>query len=128
MTEDQLKEVKIAWARGETVQYLYGHSGNQEWLDWKIKNGINFEHSHGWRVKQKTIMINGIEVPAPLRKVEIGQQVFYIEITTDDLVLVETVKLPSGWDYWLSLGIIHSTYEAAKIHAKALLSFTDGTK
>ena len=93
-------------------------------LRW-IAVDTSFDYTPYFRIKRKTININGIEVPEPMREEP--------EFNTDYWVAdpVETGgETACIWDNmeadkrWLSLGLCHLTQEAATIHAKALLSFT----
>lgn len=76
-------------------------------------------------IKQRTININGFEVPAPLHtKPEDGTTYFKPSIKNAH------VPVPFRWyglksdDDNLSAGLVHLTKEAAILHATALLSFT----
>lgn len=109
MTNDQIQEIKMALSRGEVVKFIFSP-------------GVE------WRVKPKTININGYEVPEPLRTVSKGRYVFYVSIETIPSAIGIQVKDEQQWEEWLRLGIVHATREAAELHAKALLSFTDGSK
>jgi hypothetical protein len=82
-----------------------------------------------YRRKPRTININGIEVPEPVREpLKEGDAYYYVSF--DSLFTGYAVQ-PSLWygaagvsQLRLDKGIIHLTQEAAKIHANALLSFT----
>lgn len=125
MTNDQIKEVKMAWARGEVVQYK--NEGGL-WSDWGYDNELVLVlPSTEWRVRPRTIMINGHEVPKPLHTITDGQSYFYpalgIGILNDHYSQGCAVTLQRLRD-----GILHSSIENAELHAKALLSFTDGSR
>jgi len=75
-----------------------------------------------YRRKLKTILINGIEVPEPLRVAPSkGTQIWYVGVELAN---------HSTWEGYphqynnLQNGGIHLTKEAAELHAKALRSFT----
>jgi hypothetical protein len=74
-----------------------------------------------------TININGIEVPEPERKeLNDGDEYWCALIIDDDSTSVRYVWDSDSLDRTsLSRGLIHRTREAAEIHAKALLSFTE---
>jgi hypothetical protein len=88
-----------------------------------------------YRRKPRTIHINGIEVPEPCREPLEGVTHYYMP----DLVESaggSSSGLSSGWVWsaWdddevdharLKAGIVHLTKEAAEMHAKALVSFTE---
>lgn len=79
-----------------------------------------------WKIKQKTININGFEVPEPLfEKPEIGTE-YYVPDMNSRNSFVDSftwVNDPIDKDYF-EKGLVHLTEEAAELHAKALLSFT----
>ena len=80
-----------------------------------------------YRRKKQTININGYEVPEPERvQPEIGVEYFTPMAGYGD---IEKHKWEGdGVDIkWLNQGVVHLTSDAAKLHLKALLSFTDGT-
>lgn len=75
--------------------------------------------------KPRTININGYEVPEPVRsKPESGAEVFMVNLNNSQPVTVTffiaDVDTPA-----LKHGLLHTTREAAELHAKALLSFTN---
>ena len=84
-----------------------------------------------YRRKPRTIHINGIEVPEPCREPLACDTKYYMP------ALVWSVDdLNGGWfgSEWgdddidhtrLNSGIVHLTKEAAALHARALLSFTE---
>jgi len=104
------------------------------WERWECNNGwgwSSLEAHPRWlydveyRRKRRTISINGIEVPEPVREpLEEGQHFYLVDFFG---------KLSTHWIWagdavdfkWLKLGMIHLTQEAAEIHCKALLSFTE---
>lgn len=79
-----------------------------------------------YRVKPRTITINGREVPEPLRAIpEIG-----VMYWIPRLAVSEGAVGPWQWSgdkadkTALSRGLVHLTEEGARAHAEALLSFT----
>jgi hypothetical protein len=83
-----------------------------------------------YRRKPKVIIINGFEVPEPVREPLKHGQEYYIPIIAD---LFGESK-PYAQFIWtgtrienslLSRGLIHLPKEAAAIHARAILSFTE---
>lgn len=93
-----------------------------EWID--VCANPNFA-SGEYRIKPRTININGFEVPEPaLDPLERGKKFFKIDLERDELC-DEYIWHGDHFDnHWLSLGVVHLTREAAQLHAKALLSFT----
>lgn len=116
---DKHKEIKQAWANGETVQTLHG----DKWFDWGCSDRIDLSLRSVWRVKPKTININGYEVPEPLRCPPKSGEVLYLV----GLDWVEAKHPTHVSDIWYEHGLVHSTPEAAETHRKALLSFTNNT-
>ena len=114
------KDVIIAWANGENIQCW-----NNELQAWRDLCQPSFNSDVKFRVKPKTISINGIEVPAPeQQELSEGTRYYVPCLEAGDWI---------NWYEWsgalidkrvLGLGIIHLTREAAEQHAKALLSFT----
>jgi len=79
-----------------------------------------------YRRKPRTINIIGHEVPEPMRKAPPqGTHVWIANLDSDELAY-ELVWNPGNQIHqrWLTIGVCHSTPEAAKQHTKALLSFT----
>ena len=85
----------------------------------------HFEDNCKYRRKQKTININGFEVPEPIRgELTRGQMYFVPRISDpDDPLWVTYYDLPSDISR-IASGAVHLTAKAAILHAKALLSFT----
>lgn len=72
------KEAKKAWANDEQIQTLT-RSGDNAWRD-IINSDVTldvFENPLFFRIKPKTIVINGIEVPAP-EAPKMGEWFFYL--------------------------------------------------
>lgn len=93
---------------------------------WATPNGVlGFDTYYEYRIKPRTININGFEVPEPvIDELEYGTEFFKVELESDELCDNYTWNGDHFDKKWLSLGIIHLTREAAELHAKALLSFT----
>jgi hypothetical protein len=78
-----------------------------------------------WRIKPKTININGHEVPAPMREAPArGDHYFSPNIVGEPVTFVSMWTSHSVDCDRLYKGLCHATQEAAEAHAKALLSFT----
>jgi len=104
-----------ALANGEKVMQSVG---NGEELD---SNG-NFIYGLTYSIKPKMMLVNGFEVPEPMRaKPDVGSTYFVPDITG------ERYSSEIQWEgdqidlSWLSRGICHTTKEAAIAHAKAML-------
>jgi hypothetical protein len=74
----------------------------------------------------RLITINGFEVPEPVREpLKMGERYWVASVTPDCSLCLACTWTCDGFDrLWLRRGLIHLTPEAAKKHAKALLSFT----
>lgn len=79
--------------------------------------------------KPKTININGYKVPEPMRVApEIGTD-FFLACVSDSSDDSSGKWCGDRKDAeWLSLGLLHLRLEDERLHTKALLSFTDGSK
>ena len=81
-----------------------------------------------YRRKLPTIMINGYKVPEPMREPpKVGTKYWIVCLYNQPIVSQFTWNNDYLDDRCLPRGICHSTQEAAMLHAKALLSFTDKT-
>ena len=77
------------------------------------------------QLQQKTININGYEVPEPCREHLKYGTGYYIPNISCDIRFENTTWLDDRLDdKYLKLGLIHLTEEAAISHSEALLSFT----
>lgn len=96
------------------------------------QDGVWYEKTHNYlcydqeyRVKPKTIRIGEYDVPEPMREIPARGTTYYVVDTV-------TPKSPRKYTWvgdtadisWFNLGILHSTRDAAVLHAKALLSLT----
>ena len=76
------KEAKLAWGSGERVEYY--KKDRDEWFEIRGNTYVTvFDVMDKFRLKPRTITINGIEVPAPFEPKE-GEYFWYIsdEYTT----------------------------------------------
>lgn len=71
------EEAKLAWANGEQLQVA--HTSMKEWdeLDDNYMPSVFDNDSYIFRIKPRTILINGIEVPAPFKPKE-GETYWFI--------------------------------------------------
>ncbi|MEX9770835.1 hypothetical protein WEU31_13960 [Morganella morganii] len=90
---------------------------------WNPMSDAFFQTHREYRLKPRTIDINGHQVPEPVREpLKIGQEYWRVSIPHS----VDTFE----WEdddrdnLCLELGLIHLTREAAEAHKSALLSFT----
>ena len=130
-TQHRYANILRAIADGEEIQW---QASNGNWLnkdhgDSLIEIGQMTYVSSRYRVKPKTITINGFEVPEPLRDMpKDANRVFWP-------VLASASGSNYDWSYvsenknvmleaMLLQGLLHSTREAAQAHAHALISLT----
>lgn len=105
-----------AQANGEVIQMYVC----DEWSD--CKEPTAFVDGCKYRVKPKTILVNGFEVPEPMRVIPPIRDEFYLAATTinEFNICLNWTGFPSD-ELWLSRGLCHTTKEAAIAHAKAML-------
>lgn len=114
-------ETDKPWERWE----MQGHY-TKRWYG--LHSPILWKEDIIYRRKPRTININGHEVPEPLREApEVGTQIFIVSLSSQSRDRVA----PNRWSNcavhstWIDDGLIHLTREAAELHARALLSFTE---
>lgn len=97
---------------------------NREWIP--LYDNPAWHPATKYRRKQKTININGFEVPEPVRvPLPVGQFYYSPHILASKGFVAEHEWNNTNYNYHLlKAGLIHLTPEAAELHAKALLSFT----
>ena len=70
------KEAKLAWANGEKVEYY--KDDRDEWFEVKGNTFVSvFDTMDNFRLKPRTITLNGIEVPAPFEP-KVGEKYWFI--------------------------------------------------
>lgn len=119
------KHIFNALVNGEHIEYF--HNGN--WYSKEPHTALNLVNlgaaPEDFRIKPKTININGHEVPEPVREpLEDKQRYSYPDICDPELIVSANYFGDEHDQLLLSRGLIHLTSEAAEAHAKALLSFT----
>ena len=119
-TKEILPIVQAA-SYGETIQtFVEGH-----WYDIGTHNCVLVKGAK-YRIKPKTIRIGEYDVPEPMREMPARDTDYYIAcITTSGLHGVATWVCDAQDIEWFNLGVVHSTKDAAVLHAKALLSLTE---
>lgn len=113
-----MKYAEIAQYDAELWKYFEADFGCG-WVDVAV---LTFHEAAKYRLKPRTININGFEVPEPLRHEPSDGTDYYVL----DMSEVSEMKWTSDVSeyQWLKAGIIHLTREAAEKHLEALLSFT----
>ena len=108
-------ETDKPWERWEFKSGDTGFNGclkHPEWND-------HFEYHR----KPKTITVNGIEVPEPIREELKNIERYYLAYPISEELYSEYYWTGAKPDkLWLEKGLIHSTREAAIAHAKAMLA------
>jgi hypothetical protein len=77
-----------------------------------------------WKIKPRTININGYEVPEPIRIRPRKDELCYIPYLSDSKVQEFNFADSITSSRWFNQGLLHKTREAAELHLEALLSFT----
>lgn len=115
-----------ALADGETIQV----KTDEDPVIWLNIDCPAFDKTpEDYRIKPRTININGIEVPEPMREPpECDSRYYFPSFSSSESI---------GWSYWnraskdyylLASGLCHASRDAAKEHAKALISLTKRDK
>lgn len=129
------KEMFEALLAGETLEELneYTLRLHEDNLLFKNKEGLiaplnnlYLRNPMDWRIKPKTININGFEVPEPLREKPERDTDYYVPTISDFNSFINEYTWEGDHidNKFFSKGFIHLTEDAAELHAKALLSFT----
>ena len=81
-----------------------------------------FEFGRRYRIKPRTITVNGFEVPEPMREAPVvGVEYYLVDVSNDRMAAAYLWRNHTADKCWLSRGICHYTKEAAIAHAKAML-------
>lgn len=106
---------------------------DKPWEKWEVKrvdreNWLNMSDHPAWiagyeyRRKPKTILVNGIEVPEPVRKPLKESETYWLAVPTNPRRAFSTVWINNEDDeYFLRSGLVHLTKEAAVLHVEAML-------
>ncbi|OBU06689.1 hypothetical protein [Morganella psychrotolerans] len=116
------KAAEIAKTDKEWYRHFQYKSGESDWRDMSASAG--FHDCFEYRLKPRTIDINGHQVPEPAREpLEIGRCYVVADITIKGLCTY-IWQGDDGDVFLLQCGLIHLSAEAAEAHIAALLSFT----
>lgn len=123
------KELWQAMADGKVIEArssaprTFGHPST-DWFNLKnaaqavCKAFVSGDPDWEFRIKPPTILINGIEVPEPLRvEPENGTPVWLVELSG-----VKNYAYVTGSTLYIERGLLHLTESAAQAHRYALLS------
>ena len=114
----ELLPIVQAGANGEEIEYS---PKKGVWYNFKNEENdvLSFDYWGEYRIKPKTITVNGTEVPAPLTTLE-GLDTFYLAVPSNmDFYVNFATSFNCNKD-WLERGLCHKTKEAAIAHAKAM--------
>ncbi|QHJ72857.1 hypothetical protein [Proteus phage 2207-N35] len=115
-----MKYAEIAQRDSKPWTYFQVSCDSVEWVD--CLQELQFLSKLNYRLKPRTININGFEVPEPLRSIPpCDTEYFLIDFLT---VNEFTWTNDDDEHHWLKAGLIHLTRENAEKHLEALLSFT----
>lgn len=80
-----------------------------------------------WEIQPEFININGYKVPLPIKEGELKEHDKYWYISTGSLMVIEIQysSISPIDNAKIAAGLVHRTKEAAELHLKALLSFTN---
>ena len=107
---------------------------DRAWLRWEMSVSKGFEYvlpllkhpkwepDHFYRRIPQTIRIGEFDVPKPLTEVPEGG-VYVVDLMDSELVM--PLNLQRNKAVAVKRGVAHATREAAKLHARALLTLTE---
>ena len=100
-------------------QYLSRKHGG--WRTFK-KDNPKWNPDVAYRFKQETVVVNGVEVPRPLRYEELAQGLtYYVVVSTGQQGFCSFTAEGGGiTKMWADRGLVHRTREEAKEHTAAL--------
>jgi len=111
-----IKPFVEAMANGETVQEFFG----EEFQD---KHNANFIEGREYRIKPRTIVVNGFDVPEPMLSYPEHRTQYFCAAPDRNFLCFESVFMQNDEvdANRLHKGLLHTTKEAAIAHAKAML-------
>ena len=116
LTDEELAALEGAKHGWET--FMNNHWVNCSSPSWHFDNTYRAKPAPA-----PTIIVNGIEVPEPVREaLEIGQRYWFASVTAVHLIVGVTWVGGDCDTRVLNRGLIHLTEEAAVAHAKAMLA------
>ena len=129
------REAYQALLNGETLvsaedtiwEYKIDDKGLYREKPYCYQSNVVLPPAYSLSIKQKTININGLKVPAPVKDASKFQHrdMYYIPSLTNSDGVLHCNWISSEEDYkFLNAGLVHLTEENAAKHATALLSFT----
>lgn len=115
----EILPVVQAAADGAVIEREFGGV----WYEY-YNNALGYGYTY--RVKPKTIRIGEYDVPEPMREIPARGTTYYVvDMVAPSSLREYTWVGDTAGIGWFNLGILHSTRDAAVLHAKALLSLTE---
>lgn len=124
----ELLPIVQAGANGYDIEWL--STDGTRWASYNkvCESAISFRIDEHYRIKPRTTVLNGFEVPVPLENLE-GLDEFYLAVPTnkDFYVNYKTSVMDSTSTVcgWLQRGLCHKTKEDAIAYAKAMCGIKD---
>lgn len=119
----ELLPIVQAGTNGEEIEYSRKDSGCWYSFNEADLNCLSFEVDEHYRIKPRTTVLNGFEVPIPLDNLD-GVDEFYLAVPTNkDFYVsykVSVMSDPSIICDLLQRGLCHKTKEDAIAYAKAM--------
>jgi hypothetical protein len=91
-----------------------------------LANDMGLADIVNWTIKPEVVLINGFEVNKPCTTLEMGEEYYHVDTSECHSSTYYTYRGDTLDNQWLKAGLCHLTKEAADLHLKALLSFTNG--
>ena len=115
-------EFLIAVANGDDLgEWEYSLEHLNRWISAKYSEHAAGDNRFKFRRKQKTITINGIEVPEPLRVAPKDGEAYWVAGASYNCAQQREWDSDPIDKRLLAYGVIHSTKEAAEQHRRALI-------
>lgn len=123
-------EILRAIADGEEIQFRSAGTWCDQSLETTLQEIADEDYlPECYRVKPNVLMINGHEVPEPLKELPAEGELVYFpsfgpEASHGCVAIITVGYYPAPLPILLQQGLLHATQEAAAAHAAALVSFT----
>lgn len=120
--QDWAKEIlPIVQAAANGAVIEFKHDGV-----WYAQAHTDLCSDYEYRIRPNTIRIGKYDVPEPLREMPaLGTDYYITNIARSGLYGVATWVCDAQDIEWFNRGVVHSTKDAAVLHAEALLSLTE---
>lgn len=129
MSNDLFKRncaVLATWYAGDCKEVLEIKSG-YEWVHC-VATGPVLPVGYELRIKPRTITVNGIEVPEPVRELKAGTPVWYVDGASIEGYWEARFRGTDVEMILLDRGLVHMTEEAAVRHFEALIAPSKGAE